>query len=125
MLYATAALALVSLAAIPVARGANFNVTVGGPGILAFAPDQVVSIDSELVLLFPFLFAKLVLIVVSFLERSTWRHHYVHLSTKEPHRDPVNPPRPMHSARFRIRLGIVSDNLHGLAIRSCNDIFFQ
>ena len=37
----TAALALASLAAIP-ARGAVWNVTVGGPGILRYDPQFVV-----------------------------------------------------------------------------------
>jgi hypothetical protein len=43
MMFALAACtALVSLAVIPVARGADHQVTVGGVGIIQYNPNQVV-----------------------------------------------------------------------------------
>lgn len=96
----TAIAALLALAA-PITRGAVHNVTVGGPGILKYDPEFVVSTT------FPDLEVTTSLTELR-AECGSRRPDHLHLPAEEPHGDAVFAQRALRASSGRLRLRVVS-----------------
>lgn len=97
----TAIAALLALAA-PITRGAVHNVTVGGPGILKYDPEFVVSTFSGLS------YNNARLLIELLVECGPGRPDHLHLPAEEPHRDAVFAQLALRASSGRLRLRVVS-----------------
>ncbi len=101
----TAIAALFALAA-PVTRGAVHNVTVGGPGILKYDPEFIVSAPDDLLRNTTSLLTRLRI------ECRPRRPDHLHLPAEEPHSDAVFAERALRAPPRRLRLRVVSTLQH-------------